>query len=77
MTKAEELTHGVLSRVAEDEPVFVLRAADVIAPTLVRMWAEQAEAHGSPPKKVNEALNLATSMEAWQRDHLSRTKVPD
>lgn len=60
---------------APDEPVFVLRAKDVLAPAIVEQWADAAEASGSPADKVQKARGLAMTMRAWQELHGS--KVPD
>lgn len=70
-----EIESGCLSKVAEDEPVFVLRAKDRLAPAAVRMWAEIAIAANVDPDKVIEAKMLAHEMEKWQLEHGS--KRPD
>jgi ribosomal protein L7Ae-like RNA K-turn-binding protein len=54
-----------LQKVATDEPIFVLRAQDILAPEVVRAWARQAKEHGTPAVKVHEALALADAMERW------------
>ena len=74
-TKKEELETGCLSRVADDELVFVLRAKDVLAPVVIRIWAVLARAGGARLPKVREAEVLAGEMESWQREH--GAKVPD
>lgn len=66
-------TDACLAKVSDDEPIFVLRAQDLLAPGLVRLWASQlAGLRGPAHPKVMEALNLALEMEAW-----STRKVPD
>lgn len=55
----------VLAKVAPDEPIFVLRAQDVLAPAHVRAWAENAKIAGAPPEKIAEALRCADLMEQW------------
>lgn len=74
MKKADEinLDHSCLNKAAPDEPVFVLRAQDKLAPVLVRLWADLAASHGCPDTKVREAVNLAYSMESWPK-----RKYPD
>lgn len=54
-----------LAKVKPEEPIFVLRAQDFIAPKLVRAWAIQAKAVGCPLEKVQEALDCADSMDKW------------
>lgn len=58
-------TDPVLKKVHPDEPIFVLRAQDMNAPSTIRFWAKQAEATGCPPEKLEEALACADLMERW------------
>ena len=81
-TKADELDRlalgkGPLGRASNDEPLFILRAADKLAPEIVTQWATAAATVGSPPEKVREALGLAQRMRDWQRRNPSKVKVPD
>ncbi len=62
-------------KAAPDEPIFVLRAQDMLAPEIVREWAYRAAVEGSPREKVDEARRLADRMEDWQIAH--KRKVPD
>jgi hypothetical protein len=69
-TKAETLAAvargaGCLGKAADDEPVFVLRAHDGLAPDVVEFWVDLAKAHGAPPEKIAGAMTLATEMRAW------------
>jgi hypothetical protein len=59
----------------ENEPIFVLRAQDVLAPELVREWAFRAAHAGTPTEKVAEARMLADTMDDWQIANMK--KVPD
>ena len=60
-----------LDKVLPNEPIFVLRAQDVTAPSLVRKWATVNKSTISS-EKYNEALNCANEMDKWP----SR-KLPD
>lgn len=56
------------------EPVFVLRGSDVLAPVLVRFWADLVESHYrrtglTMTPRVGEARVLALQMEDWQKTH--------
>lgn len=62
---ATKHTDTCLQKAADDEPIFVLRAKDKLAPIVVRLWAELAELHGCPKPKVMEAHALAVKMEGW------------
>lgn len=59
----------------ENEPVFVLRAQDTLAPEVVREWAFRAAHVGASREKVAEARKLADEMEDWQIANMK--KVPD
>lgn len=73
--------HGCLGAAADDEPIFVLRANDELAPQTVRGWAfdyrERKRAAGAYNKpreaKFNEAMALADLMEEWK----ARQRSPD
>lgn len=52
-----------LAKVKPNEPIFVLRAQDKLASTLVRRWAVQAREQGCPEEKVQEAYDCANAME--------------
>jgi hypothetical protein len=56
---------GCLGKAADDEPVFILRAQDLLSAPLVEKWAQFAEDLGCPPGKVAEARSLATKMRMW------------
>ena len=80
---ATKLTDSCLQKVGDDEPIFVLRAQDMLAPGIVRAWAIRLHEWRCPAfpyhyfiecplPKVQEALALASQMERW-----STRKVPD
>ena len=51
--------------IPEDEPVFILRGQDRLAPALVRRWAFELESKGGDPGMVSQALKHAKLMEKW------------
>jgi len=56
-----------LKKVAPDEPIFVLRAQDRLAPMVVRYWAVLASQLANiSAEKAQEAYELAGLMEQWQ-----------
>ena len=61
--------------IPEDEPVFLLRAQDVVAPEIVDTWASLAEEDGAAPNIVEAAIDQAEAMRNWQEEHGS--KIPD
>lgn len=74
MTKREELSNpeSCLNKAADDEPIFVLRAKDMLSPLAIEAWAEAAEDYGVPKDKIAEARALAARMSEWPD-----RKVPD
>ena len=61
-TKAND---KVLEKIGDDEPIFVLRAQDLLAPAIVKIWAEIAQLHGLSYERWGEAIVLAEQMEEW------------
>lgn len=66
-----------LTNAKDDEPLFVLRANDELAPVLVRRWAagyyaSKMEVTGELTQKQKgkyaEAMALADQMERWRAD---------
>ena len=47
-------------------PVFLLTAADPLAPMLVRLWAAQKWSEHADPKLVDDARRCADAMDAWR-----------
>jgi hypothetical protein len=66
---------GCLGKAAPDEPLFILRAQDRLAPIVVQLWAQMADLVGSP--KSLEAAGLAAAMLRWQHAHPDKVKWPD
>lgn len=61
-----------LETAKDDEPIFVLKASDMLAPMTIEWWAHKLQRAGGPQDKVNEALEVARAMRLWP----SR-KIPD
>lgn len=80
MTKAEALAlcakgEGCLGQSADDEPVFLLCARDVLAAGAVYAWINAAELVGVPAQKKAAARHVLREMVEWQKTHAM--KVPD
>ena len=73
-TKAIEQNNPLscFNKAADNEPLFVLRAQDQLAPDLVDRWASILRAEGGNEAKVAEARALAAAMRAWPTK-----KLPD
>jgi hypothetical protein len=71
MLKCDEVNdpRSCLNRAEEDEPIFVLRAHDELAPLVVLYWAQLASGlthHG--PSQIAEALEEAEAMRKWRTE---------
>lgn len=67
MKKHDEFENpgSCLNKAQDDEPIFVLRANDPLAPMVVRLWADAAHVMGISKVKVHEAQMLSLQMEEW------------
>ncbi len=61
--------------IPDDEPVFLLRAQDKLAPGIVAKWASDARAAGASEEIVGAAFRHARAMQIWQNEH--GMKIPD
>ena len=72
--RLELIGPSCLTNAADDEPIFVLRANDEQAPTIVRAWAyayrsakqQRGEYTLGRRAKFEEAISLACKMESWK-----------
>lgn len=81
MIKSRELIGpSCLTNAADDEPIFVLKSTDELAPAIVRLWAGRYrnqkfdQPGGITPKqadKYGEAMELADQMDEWRKSHCS------
>ncbi|MDB5364161.1 MAG: hypothetical protein JWM77_88 [Rhodospirillales bacterium] len=62
---AKGSAESVLQRAHADEPVFVLRASDLLASWTVLVWARLAALNGAPADKVESAMEIARAMQDW------------
>lgn len=69
--------HAPHTPIPDDEPVFILRAQDEVAPDAVEDYAYTSRDRGSPESHVNAVLAAAADMRAWQLNNSDRVKVPD
>ena len=79
MTKRREIEdpESCLNKAADDEPLFVLRAKDLLAPAVVRTWIAFARLHGCSDAKLAHASELVNAMLKWQVEHGAVAKFPD
>jgi len=70
---AELAGPSCMTHAADDEPLFVLRANDELAPLIVRFWAreyamkidDKGDDYGRRLAKYRDALDIADAMERW------------
>lgn len=77
MIKAQELSdpNSCLNKAAADEPIFVLRAKDCLAPGLVKEWADRGFGVFSEAKRT-EAIAFAEQMQQWHTKYWSEKNPP-
>jgi hypothetical protein len=68
-TKLNPGPYDCYAKLADDEPYFVLRAKDPMAPALIRLWVEQRRVQYGNYAKLTEALDCAIQMEGWRHNH--------
>lgn len=78
MLKSDELrtAHSCLNKAASDEPIFVLRAKDALAPQAVRLWAAMADGVHEIEKR-GEAMGLAEEMDRWRKAQTVPVPAPE
>jgi hypothetical protein len=50
-----------------NEPYFVLRGRDRLAPEHVEAWATEARLNGYPVAHVEQAVEIAAAMRRWRK----------
>ena len=62
-----------LGKAKEDEPIFVLRANDPVAPATIRAWMSLRAIEGldkpHEAERIAQADQVARDMEKWRRDN--------
>lgn len=65
------------NKIPEDMPVFLIIGSDVVGPSSVENWANEAEAIGASEHIVAAARQQAKEMRIYQEHHPELVKVPD
>ena len=81
-TKNNPGNYDCYEKAADDEPIFILRANDPLAPKLVRKWVAMDMGEKKHTKKTIKkwmnAVHIADDMEKWKRKHvLTGKEAPD
>ena len=61
--------------IPEDEPVFLLRGQDPLAPKCLLLWATELRLAGGDPEMARMVENQAQEMLEWQGEN--PTHIPD
>jgi hypothetical protein len=72
-TKREVLAdpNSCLNKAGDDEPIFVLRAKDIVAPATVRFWHDLAAEHNAhEPAKRRQAWLESYDMDTWRKENV-------
>ncbi len=64
-------------KIPDDEPVFILRGKDLLAPSIVVDWIEKAEEANVNSDKIQRAWEHYKAMIEFQAQHPSHCKIPD
>jgi len=62
-------------KIPDNEPVFLLRGQDVLAPNLLREWARQLLIKGGSCEMAKLVYDHADDMDKWQKE--VKVKIPD
>jgi hypothetical protein len=69
MTAKEGIKY-LLEKCDMEEPVFILRGRDTLAPLAVLRWSELAEQKGVSEEKVCSAIAVSHEMRKWPANRL-------
>lgn len=68
-TRAENIAQpdSCLNKAEDDEPVFILRAKDLLATRAIGAWITAAHQNGMHVDKIESAHAVIDAMHAWRR----------
>lgn len=69
--KYNERIQDSANLIPEDEPVFLIRAQDIVSGDAVRAWAQLNDDAGGNPELSTAACDHALLMDAWQTKKLA------
>lgn len=68
----------VTNALAQDEPVFVIRAKDFFAVPTLGYYVEQVERQGPRNAEfLEDIVKIQNAMRAWQSDNWGKVRYPD
>lgn len=66
---------GILHKIPDDEPVFLIRAQDICAIPMLRYYVHKAYEMGAKSNIIDSVAYQIMVIEEWQKTHA--TKIPD
>lgn len=70
--------HALVDRaIANNEPVFVMRAKDVHSVRALAAYLDSVRGGGSPPEFVTEIGKLFRAFQEWRKENSHQVKFPD
>ena len=54
-------------KIPKDEPVFLIRAQDIVSGDAVRVWADLNDEAGGDPEASEQAREWSKKMDAWPK----------
>lgn len=75
MTPSKAAT--LLEKISDDEPVFILRAQDMLSTSCLTRWLAQAVEEEVDAAKIESARAVFKAFLQWQHTHTRQCKVPD
>lgn len=67
----------LLEKIPDDEPVFILRAQDMLSTPCLTRWLAQAFEEEVDAAKIESARAVFKAFVYWQHTHSQQCKVPD
>lgn len=75
-TTVNDGAHELLAKLHDEEPVFVIRAQDILSPQALALYADLARKVGLP-EHAQEVEARAVQFMQWQARHAKLVKAPD
>lgn len=73
----DQLDEAGILKFPEDEPLFVLRGQDQLAPQAVHNYSSICAANAVDPEQQAAVHTALANFKVWQRDNPNSVKLPD
>jgi len=73
----KECCKDTWQRIPDDEPVFIIRGKDKLAPRAILAWLDAAREAGVNVDKLTRAEEHLVAVIEFQEQHPERCKIPD